>query len=49
VLQHVREVELTAAEWALFIEALEDATLYRKSWSRLLKSAVRRSGRAPSR
>lgn len=40
-----KQVELTTAELALVVEALEDATFYRESRSRMLKSAVRRSGR----
>ncbi len=40
-----KPVEITPAELALILDALEDASFYRDTRSRVLKSAVRKSSR----
>ena len=40
-----KPVEITSAELALILDALEDAAFYRDTRSRVLKAAMRRSSR----
>jgi len=42
-------VELSREEWALVLEALEEAAFYRDSRSRVVRSAARRSDRGLAR